>query len=220
MDETSYAIMKIHILDYGTGNLTSVRLAFERVGAEVVTISDAEEALDAERIVFPGVGSAGSGMRGLQQRGFDKLLRKHFAANKPMLAVCLGMQMLFDKSDEDNGVAGLGLLPGRVELFDFSKSEKKVKIPHMGWNTVSFTQPHPVLEGIASEEAFYFVHSYFANPVTADITFGKTQYADFTFTSMVARGSLFATQFHPERSGEAGLKMLKNFLSWEVSPCC
>ncbi len=208
----------IAILDYGAGNLTSVRLAFERLGADAIVAPDADAARHADRIVFPGVGSAGSGMAGLRERGFDDLLVRAVAENRPVLAICLGMQMIFERSAEDGDTPGLAILPGEVLPFQFPAAAR-VKIPHMGWNRVSFTRPHPILQPIADGEAFYFVHSYYANPERSEDALGVTEYAGFTFTAIAARGSLFATQFHPERSGAAGLAVLKNFLTWDGRAC-
>lgn len=204
----------IGILDYGAGNLTSVRLAFERLGADAIVAAAAEDARDCDKIVFPGVGSAGSGMEGFTSRGFDKLLKLKVKQGCPILAICLGMQMLFERSAEDDGVEGLGIFKGEVIPFQFP-GENRVKIPHMGWNGVSFPRQHPLFEGIRNGEAFYFVHSYFASPACQQDVAGQTEYAGFQFTSAVAKGSVLATQFHPERSGAAGLKLLRNFIQWE-----
>lgn len=205
------------LLDYGAGNLTSVKLAFEHLGENVLVAQSADQAAGADRIVFPGVGSAASGMAGLRARGFDTLLREAHARGTPLLAICLGMQLIFERSAEDDGVPGLGLLPGTIEPFAFRNPT--VKVPHMGWNTMEQPHPHPMLAGIPSSSAFYFVHSYYAAPACPSDIAGTTEYADFRFTSAVSRGSLFATQFHPERSGKTGLQILRNFLTWSPS-CC
>ncbi len=208
----------IAILDYGAGNLTSVRLAFERIGGHAEVVTDAARAAAADKIIFPGVGSAASGMAGFCARGFDRVLKQAVADGKPVLVICLGMQMLFERSAEDGDVAGLGILPGTVEPFAFP-AERRVKIPHMGWNGVDFIPGHPLLDGIKPGEAFYFVHSYYVKPGTPDTTLGRTEYAGFEFTSIAGRDNLFATQFHPERSGQAGLRILKNFLEWDGKTC-
>jgi glutamine amidotransferase len=208
----------IAILDYGAGNLTSVRLAFERIGGQAEVVTSASRAEKADKIIFPGVGSAASGMAGFCGRGFDRVLRQAVADGKPVLVICLGMQMLFEKSAEDGGVEGLGILPGTVEVFSFPPGQR-VKIPHMGWNGVDFTPGHPMLNGINPGEAFYFVHSYYVRPGKPDTTLGRTEYAGFNFTAAAGRGNLFATQFHPERSGTAGLRLLKNFLEWDGTLC-
>lgn len=207
----------IAILDYGAGNLTSIRLAFERLGAKPVITGDADEALRADALVFPGVGSAKSAMDGLLAHGLDAPIRAFLAAGRPILAICLGMQMCCARSEEDGGVAGLGFIPGDVRLFRFDESQR-VKVPHMGWNTVRVLGGHPVFAGLDGQ-AFYFVHSYYVG-ADCPASVCLTEYAGFEFTSAIATGSLVATQFHPERSGEAGLRLLRNFLAWEGSPCC
>ena len=231
----------IAILDYGAGNLTSIRLAFERLDARPVVTGDAAEALRADALVFPGVGSAKSAMEGLLAHGLDAPIRAFLDAGRPVLAICLGMQMSCARSEEDGGVDGLGFVPGVVRRFRFaapandvpsskfqvpsskslvSGSEvlRRPKVPHMGWNTIRVLSGHPVFAGLDGQ-AFYFVHSYY---VGADCPAAvcRTEYAGFEFTSAIATGSLVATQFHPERSGEAGLRLLRNFLAWEGSPCC
>ena len=202
----------ITILDYGAGNLTSVRLAFERLGVQPEIITDATQ-YKGGRILFPGVGSAASGMAGVCERGFDQLLRNAVAQGTPVLGICLGMQLLLATSEEDDGVQGLNLIPGKVTAFDRQK-DPTAKIPHMGWNTVQL-QDHPLLAGIPQNAAFYFVHSYFVTPQNPDAIKGTTTYCGEDFASIIAQGSLCATQFHPERSGEAGAQLLANFLSWE-----
>lgn len=208
----------IAILDYGAGNLTSVRLALRRIGADARVTSDPAEAAAADRLVFPGVGSAASGMAGLRKCGLDSALVEAIRARKPVLAVCLGMQMLLDRSAEDGGADGLGVIPGSVEKFEFPSGG--VKVPHMGWNTVEFRRLHPLFAGIPSGTAFYFVHSYFARPRESENILGATEYGGTEFACVIGGGNVFATQFHPERSGEAGLLMLKNFAGWDGAPCC
>ena len=202
----------VTILDYGAGNLTSVCLAFERIGAEARVISSAE-AYAGGRVVFPGVGSAGSGMAGLRERGFDRLLKEAAGAGTPILGICLGMQLLLGSSEEDGGTTGLGLIPGRCVAFDGAK-DPSAKIPHMGWNTVAHRE-HPLFAHIAQGEAFYFVHSYFARPNAAYDVWGQTDYCGERFAAVIGHGALVATQFHPERSGRAGEQLLRNFLAWE-----
>lgn len=225
----------IAILDYGAGNLTSIRLAFERLGASPVVTSDPDEALRADALVFPGVGSAKSAMDGLLAHGLDRPLRAFVAARRPVLAICLGMQMVLDRSEEDGGVPGLGFTHGAVRRFRFDteptnrtsghpdnasegdrEAGPRLKVPLMGWVPVRFPVPHPVSDGLDGE-AFYFVHSYRADLIPA--TVGIAEYGGQDFTAALATGSLFATQFHPERSGDAGLRLLSNFLAWSPSPC-
>ncbi len=209
---------RVAILDYGAGNLTSVRLALRRIGADAQVTRDPAAVAAADRIVFPGVGSAASGMAGLRGCGLDAALTEAIRGGKPVLAICLGMQMLLDWSAEDGGADGLGVIPGRVEKFEFPAGG--VKVPHMGWNTVDFRSAHPLFAGIPSGTAFYFVHSYFARPRDPENTLGTTEYGGTEFACVIGCGNVFATQFHPERSGEAGLRMLKNFAGWDGAPCC
>ncbi len=231
------------ILDYDAGNIESVRLALRHVGGSPVFARDAREAEKAERLVFPGVGSAGQCMRNLRERGLDGALRQAVAEGKPVLAVCIGMQLLFERSDEDGGVSGLGLLPGDVRLF--KPADRRDKVPHMGWNRTRIVRPHPLLESAPLDA--YYVHSYFVEPAWEDEfaahgfpenpdldqgsrsgdggkagrvlaepgrIHGVADYAGFAFAAMVGRGSLFATQFHPEKSGAGGLAVLRRFLHW------
>ena len=206
----------VSILDYGAGNLTSVRLAFERLGANPLQCADAAEIAPDGPIVFPGVGSAASGMAALLARGFDQALREAVAQQRPVLGICLGMQLLFQHSEEDGGTPALGILPGTVELFQFP-GHPELKVPEMGWNAVAFaTPPHPVFQGIPDGTPFYFVHSYYCHAADPAIIAGTTEYGGLHFTSSAAQGSLVATQFHPERSGEAGMQLLQNFLATEA----
>lgn len=209
----------IVILDYGAGNLTSVDLAFRRIGAEAVVTSDPKVAAGADSLVFPGVGSALSGMDGLRRFALDKVLADAAAAGKPVLAICLGMQMMLTRSAEDGGVDGLDIIHGSVERFSFPP-EARIKVPHMGWNGVRHDGRHPLFAGIPSGEAFYFVHSFYAAPEDPAESLGTTEYGGFVFPSAVGGKSVFAVQFHPERSGDAGLQMLENFSGWDGSSCC
>ena len=155
----------------------------------------------------------------LKGKGLDKALRRQADAGKPLLGICLGMQLLFDSSAEDDNQQALGLLPGKVIPFQFP-AEQRIKIPQMGWNAVTFTCPHPVFQGIESGDAFYFVHSYYVSPAEVSLTCGLTEYAGLEFTSAVSSASLVATQFHPERSGDCGLQLLNNFLHWDGTISC
>lgn len=202
----------ITILDYGAGNLTSVRLAFERLG-ETPRIIQSADAYRGGRLLFPGVGSAASGMAGLRERGFDKLLQRALADRIPVLGICLGMQLLLTDSAEDGPTEGLNLLSGHCVPFDPAK-DPAAKIPHMGWNTVRHNA-HPLFEGIGQDTAFYFVHSYFVRPDDPAHTVATADHCGETFAAAIGCGSLMATQFHPERSGAAGARLLANFLAWE-----
>jgi imidazole glycerol-phosphate synthase subunit HisH len=206
------------IIDYGMGNLLSVSKAFEHVAptANVVVTSDPAVIAAAARVVFPGVGAMPDCMRELDQRGLIGAV-KQAAANKPFLGICLGMQTLFAHSEEGDS-SGLGLLAGNVRLFPAAamKDElgQKLKVPHIGWNRVRQTMPHPLWSGIEDGARFYFVHSYYADPESKDVVAGLTDYP-FAFTCAVARDNLFAVQFHPEKSQAAGLRLLSNFVTWD-----
>ena len=206
------------VIDYGAGNLTSVLLALKFLSDDPVITDDPVILEQADRIIFPGVGSAASGMEGLKRKRLDEALKKCCMQDKPLLAICLGMQMLLEFSEEDDGVNGLGLVPGKVKLFKFPP-EQRIKVPHMGWNTVRQNE-HVLWKNIPDNSAFYFVHSYYVSADNASDIAGITEYGGFEVVSTVARKNLFATQFHPERSGEMGLQLLKNFLEWDGSSCC
>jgi imidazole glycerol-phosphate synthase subunit HisH len=203
----------IAIIDYNAGNLTSVRLALESIDAPCEITSDPARILAAERVIFPGVGAAAEAMRNLHERGLLDSLRDAVAAGKPFLGICLGTQVIFEFSEEDGGAPCIGIVPGAVKRF--TPSDPMCKIPQMGWNAVDFRRPHPLLEGIENGSEFYFVHSYYCAPSDPAYIVGETDYADVVFASVVGKGNLFATQFHPERSGRIGLKMLENFSRWD-----
>jgi len=202
----------VAIIDYRAGNLTSVRLAFGALGLDAVITDKPEEILAAERVVFPGVGAAGTAMVTLRELGLIDTIRSVVASGKPFLGICLGTQIIFEHTQEDGGVDGIGLVPGDVRLFQPTSPFDKV--PQMGWNSVSQVKPHPLLEGIEDNSEFYFVHSYYPMPSDSSWVVGKTDYANVTFASMVAKGNLAATQFHPEKSGKIGLRLLENFSRW------
>lgn len=203
----------ITIVDYKAGNLTSVRLGFEHIGAEVRITQDPDEIRSASRVVFPGVGAAGSAMDNLRQLGLVEPLRDVVAGGAPFLGICIGMQLLFDMSEENDGTDCLGLIAGSVK--QFRPSDQLCKIPQMGWNTVKMASEHPVFNGIEDNSEFYFVHSYYPSPTNGDVILGQTDYADVVFASAAAKGNIVATQFHPERSGRIGLKLLENFCRWD-----
>jgi imidazole glycerol-phosphate synthase subunit HisH len=203
----------IAIVDYKAGNLTSVQLAFDALGVKTVITSNPQTIRDADKIVFPGVGAAGPAMANIRVMHLLEAITESIAVSKPFLGICLGMQILFDFSEEDGGVDCLGILPGKVQRF--SPSDPLCKIPHMGWNTVQLVREHPLLAGIEDSSEFYFVHSYCPCAATDVYIIGQTSYADLSFTSIAGRDNLVATQFHPERSGRIGLKILQNFSAWD-----
>ena len=211
----------IAIVDFGMGNLRSVAKALEHVApkARVSISSDAAEIDAAARVVFPGQGAMPDCMTYLRQSGLEDAVRRA-AATRPLLAICIGEQMLFDSSEESRTpgqpTPGLGLLRGSVLHFrdsDMQCAAGRLKVPHMGWNRVGQTRPHPLWEGIADASWFYFVHSYYVAPAQTELVVGKTDYG-LSFTCAVARDNIFATQFHPEKSAAAGLRIYENFTRW------
>lgn len=200
------------VVDYGAGNLTSVHNALNYLGISNAVTSDPAVIALADRVVFPGVGAAGSAMETLKRTGLGEAVRGAVKAGKPVLGICIGCQIITGSSEEDGGVECLGLLPGRAVRF---RSEAGLKIPHMGWNQVYFTQPHPLLEGVPSGSEFYFVHSYHPE-VAAEYAFAETTYGTQAFPCVIGNGNLVATQFHTEKSGEVGLRLLKNFSEWSL----
>ena len=203
----------IAIVDYKAGNLTSVKLALEYLGVPGMITRKPEEVLAADRVIFPGDGAAGSAMEHLNELALVDTLRTVVDRGTPTLGICLGTQVIFDFSEEDGGINCMGIMPGTVKRF--RPSDPMCKIPQMGWNTMRFKVAHPLFNGLEDESEFYFIHSYYPAPTNAAHVVGETQYADVTFASAVGRGSLFATQFHPERSGRIGIRMLKNFTEWD-----
>lgn len=198
------------IIDYRAGNLTSVRNALAAIGAEASVTNDPAAIRAADHVIFPGVGAAKSAMENLASLGLVDTVREVAASGKPFLGICLGMQILFEHSEEDGGVDLLGVLPGKVRRFP---DVPGFKVPEIGWNQVRVASSSPSSSPsseVAARE-FYFVHSYYAElgPYTA----GRTEYAGVEFTSMVRKGALLACQFHPEKSGRIGLELLKEFLS-------
>ena len=203
----------IAIVDYKAGNLTSVKLGFDALGIEAVMTNSAADILRADRVVFPGVGAAGAAMRNLTALGLIEALRTVVRRGTPFLGICLGTQIIFESSEEDGGVAAIGLIPGRVKLF--RPTDPVDKVPQIGWNSVRFLRAHPVFKGIEDEREFYFVHSYYPAPAEAGYTVGVTDYAGVTFAAVVGRANLVATQFHPEKSGQIGLRIFANFSGWD-----
>jgi glutamine amidotransferase len=177
--------------------------------------SDPQQILAAERVIFPGVGAAGAAMQHLTSMNLVNVLREVANKGTPFLGICLGTQILLEFSEEDGGTPTLGLLPGRVPRFQ--PTDRRDKVPQIGWNQVHQVRKHPLLEGIEDDSEFYFVHSYYPAPATPDLTIGTTDYAGITFSCMLGRANIAATQFHPEKSGRIGLKLLNNFLHWTPS---
>ena len=200
----------IAIIDYRAGNLPSVLCAVEHLGYEATITDDVDVIRSAERVIFPGVGAAGSTMENLRQLGLDTLLRDDvYPSGTPMLGICIGVQIIFETSEEDDAEC-LGLLEGTVKRFPESAG---LKIPQIGWNKVAFAKPHPIFEGVPDGAYYYFVNSYHPVPSSDDVVYATTEYGE-PFPSVVGRGNLVATQFHLEKSGEVGLKMLDNFCKW------
>ena len=208
----------IAVIDYGMGNLRSVSKAIEHVapGRKVVVTSNPEQVAAAGRVVFPGQGAMPDCMREMESRGLRPVLIES-ARSKPFLGICIGLQMLFEHSEEGD-TPGLGLLPGVVRRFQQARmvgaKGEKLKVPHMGWNEVEQAIKHPLWAGIPDRSRFYFVHSYYPEPADPALIAGWSAYP-FRFACAAARGNLFAVQFHPEKSHTAGLQLLANFVAWQ-----
>ena len=198
---------EIVVVDYDAGNLRSVQRALEAVGQRPLVTSNPRDVERAEALVLPGVGSAQDCMRKLGARGLIQPLREYAASGRPFLGVCVGLQLLFDGSEEGGGVECLGILPGMVKRFPGGPG---LKVPQIGWNSVSFSRDHPLLQDIPDGSYFYFVHSYYADPAEPDITIGSADYG-VEFAAIVARDNVLATQFHPEKSADRGLRIYANF---------
>ncbi|HEV3475325.1 MAG TPA: imidazole glycerol phosphate synthase subunit HisH [Actinomycetota bacterium] len=196
---------RVAVLDFGMGNLRSVAKAVEWAGGEAVVTSRPAEAERSDALVVPGVGAFAACMDGLRSRGLDELVRTYVRSDRPVLAVCLGMQVLFEHSEEGDA-PGLGLLRGRVARLPGS-----VTVPHMGWNDVTWSQAHPLVDGLPDGTRFYFVHSYVCLPADDEVTVGQTEHG-MRFAAAVAAGNVFATQFHPEKSSHSGLEIYRNLV--------
>lgn len=197
----------IAIIDYEMGNLRSVQKAFERVGHAATVTSDPAVLADADRIVLPGVGAFRDAIAALRERKLVEPIRRAIESGKPFLGICLGLQLLFDKSFEDGEYEGLGIIPGDVVRF---KVPAEFKVPHMGWNQLTFRQRPAIFKGVDEGAYFYFVHSYYVAPRDSSVIATETDYS-VPFCSSVCRDNLFAVQFHPEKSQAAGLRLLANF---------
>lgn len=206
----------IAVVDYGMGNLRSVVKALEHVaeGDKVILTDNPDAIFGADRILFPGQGAAKDCMKALDDTGMGEVVLQA-AKEKPFLGICMGMQVLMDHSQENEGVACLSRYEGDVIRFDDMMNGERYKIPHMGWNNVAQTQDHPLWKGIDDNSHFYFVHSYHVEPKDPSLIAGQTEYG-ITFTSAIARDNVFAIQCHPEKSAQAGLTLLKNFVRWDV----
>jgi glutamine amidotransferase len=198
------------IIDYQAGNLTSVVRSFKALGVEGKVTQDPAEVAAASRVVFPGVGAAGKAMAILRELGLDRALQDSFGKGVPILGICLGAQIILEYSEE-NDTPCLGLLPGRTRSLPHQEG---LKIPHMGWNQVSFRRPHPVFQHLPAEAEYYFVHSYYPDPADQAMVLGVTEHG-ISFPSALGWRNLVATQFHPEKSGRFGLKILENFMAWD-----
>jgi len=196
------------LIDYGMGNLLSVSKALESVGAEVKITSDKSEILTADHLVLPGVGNFGDGMQHIAKSGLAETILSFINSGKPFLGICLGMQLLMEESEEAPGIKGLGVFKGKVVKF----KKMKLKIPHMGWNTVSITKNGKTsFKDVDDESFFYFVHSYYVDPEDLNIVAGNCNYG-IDFAATLKKDNIFATQFHPEKSQDKGLQLLRNFV--------
>jgi glutamine amidotransferase len=200
----------ITIVDYKAGNLTSVKRALDYLGIESQITADPELVRQSERIIFPGVGHAGAAMEVLQSRGLDSALKEAFIQGTPILGICIGCQIILSHSEEGD-TAGLDLIPGLCVRFNLTN--KALKIPHMGWNSVSVLQPHPVMAHLKPGDSFYFVHSYYPKPDHKENIFATSEY-EISFPVAIGLDNLFAVQFHAEKSGWMGLRLLENFSEW------
>lgn len=200
----------ITIVDYGMGNLRSVQKAFEKVGTQATICSKPEEIAKATKLVLPGVGAFRDAIQALKDQSLVEPILEHVDSGNPFLGICLGQQLLFDISYEDGEFEGLGVIPGKVIRF---QDQPNLKIPHMGWNQIQSTGAHPILAGIPENEYFYFVHSYYVAPEDESVVAAYTEYG-CRFASIVSRDNVVAAQFHPEKSQNAGLKLLQNFAAF------
>ncbi|MFA5881961.1 MAG: imidazole glycerol phosphate synthase subunit HisH [Eubacteriales bacterium] len=195
----------IAVIDYGMGNLRSVQKGFEKVGFAAEITADPNTVRKADKVVLPGVGAFGDAMTNLRDAGMIEVIRETVKAGKPFLGICLGLQLMFDTSEEGGFHQGLGIFPGRVRLLP-----PGLKVPHMGWNQIEIQKADPILKGIPEGSAFYFVHSFYVDPADPKVTTTLTEYG-IRFTSIASSENVFGIQFHPEKSSSLGLHILKNF---------
>lgn len=205
----------IAIVDYNAGNLTSVKRALDYLGVACTVSPDPAVVLAADRVIFPGVGHASAAMSNLAQRGLDNALRTVFSRGTPLLGICLGAQIVLSRSEEGDSTC-LGILEGTVPRFKLK--DKSLKIPHMGWDSIAVKRQHALLKGIPEGAEFYFVHSYYPQPAAPGDVIATCEY-ETVFPAMIGSRNLAAAQFHPEKSGEAGLSILRNFSSWDGAAC-
>jgi imidazole glycerol-phosphate synthase subunit HisH len=203
-------VSQVVIIDYGVGNLRSVEKAFAATGCDAIVSGDEQQLRAAERLVLPGVGAFGACVRALSERGFDRVVREKVEEGTPLLGVCVGMQLLFEESDEFGATRGLGLLRGRVRRFG-----DELVVPHVGWNRVTERrvtgrQSHALFADLTQNSFFYFVHSYYCEPADESVIAGETEYG-VRYASVVAKANVCGVQFHPEKSQDAGLRLLRNF---------
>ncbi len=198
---------KIVVIDYGMGNLRSVEKGFARMGSQVHISADPREITTADKLVLPGVGAFRDAIAEVRRLGFDEPIKAHIAADKPFLGICLGLQLLFDISYEEGEYEGLGVIPGKCVKFEVPS---EYKVPHMGWNQLRFRQRSPLFAGLPEQAHVYFVHSYYVAPDDPEVIAAESSYPK-PFTAAICRGNLFATQFHPEKSQQHGLRILQNF---------
>ena len=208
--------MKLVVVDYESGNLRSVSRALESFGIAPLVSGNPHDLPDADAVVLPGVGSGPAAMTALRQRDLVEPLREFAGSGRPFLGICLGLQLLLDWTDEEGGAPCLGIVPGRVKRLPESGDGRAMKIPHMGWNSVGLTESHPALNDVVSGSYFDFVHSFYAEPSEHGGVVGTTEYG-LPFCSVYAKGNVVATQFHPEKSGPAGLRIYRNFVAMAAS---
>ena len=197
------------IIDYDAGNIKSVEKALQKLGEEAVITREKETILSAARVILPGVGAFGSAMERLRTYGLDEVIYKVVKKGTPFLGICLGLQLLFEKSEESEGIRGLGILPGQIVRLP---EEKGIKVPHMGWNSLKYPNPGRLFTGIEENAFVYFVHSYYLKAQEEEIVTASSEYGTLIHAS-VEKDNVFACQFHPEKSSETGLKILRNFLT-------
>ena len=202
----------IAVIDYGAGNIQSVVKALHHIGCEEICVTKDKEVLrSADAAILPGVGSFGHAMECLNSSGLTETVKEFIASDKPFLGICLGLQMLFEESEESPGVAGLGILKGKIRLIP-KEYGVEIKIPHSGWNSLDIKKPEGIYKGINDGAYVYFVHSYYLTAEDRDVVSAQTYYG-VSIDASIQRGNLFATQFHPEKSGEVGIQMLRNFVA-------